>query len=65
MIRNPLSRDAGRAVQAEVGRRQMWMDSESKGKVGQDGLGSRQESDTCFPLLLFLFKLGIYIFAEK
>ena len=41
------------------------MDSESKGKVGQDGIGSRQESDTCFPALLFLFKLGIYIFAKK
>ena len=34
MAKNLLSKDAGRAVKAEVGRRPMWMDGESEGEVG-------------------------------
>lgn len=65
MAKNLLSKDAGRAVKAEVGRRPMWMDGESEGEVGWDGIGRRQESDACFPIWLFLFKMEVYILAKN
>ena len=65
MAKNLLSKDAGRAVKAEVGRRPMWMDGESEGEVGWDGIGRRQESDACFPIWLFIFKVEIYIFVKN